>query len=121
MQLLVLVLNKVEVLNELLKTFVREGINGATIIDSTGMARALTSGGTEDLPLFGSLRFILNEGNPHNKTIFLVLEDDKVFTCIRCIRNVVGDLGKPDVGILFTVPVTYYEGIGIIKNNLKSY
>ena len=77
MQLLILVLNKSEVLDELLRTFVKEGINGATIIDSTGMARALTSGGNEDLPIFGSLRFIINEGNPHNKTIFIVLEMTK--------------------------------------------
>ncbi|HOJ09137.1 MAG TPA: hypothetical protein PK733_00900 [Clostridiales bacterium] len=111
MQLLVLVLNKVELLDELLKSFVSAGIKGATILDSMGMARALTSGGNEDIPIFGSLRLILNEGHPYNKTLFVVLKDDEVNICVRCIREVVGDLNKPDVGILFTVPVNFIEGL----------
>ena len=115
MQLLVLVLNKVELLDELLKSFLEAGIKGATIIDSVGMARALTSGGNENIPIFGSLKFIMNEGSPSNKTIFVVLEDNELKTCVECIRKVIGDINKPDVGILFTVPVNYFEGIGNIK------
>ncbi|NSW90762.1 MAG: hypothetical protein HPY74_08835 [Firmicutes bacterium] len=111
MQLLVFVLNKVELLDELLKNFVKAGIKGATILDSMGMARALISNGNENIPIFGSLRMILNEGHSSNKTLFVVLEDDQVNACIRCIRKVVGDLNQPDIGILFTVPVNYIEGI----------
>jgi len=119
MQLLVLVLNKVELLDELLKNFVKAGIKGATILDSMGMARALTSGGNEDIPIFGSLKLIMNEGHPFNKTLFIVLEDNQIDTCIRCIKKVVGDLNKPDVGILFTIPVNYFEGIGITKSKIN--
>lgn len=112
MKLLVFVLNKVELLDELLKKFVDSGIRGATIFDSTGMARALTSGGYDNIPIFGSLRLILNEGHPFNKTIFVVLEESQLDTCVNCIKEVVGDLSKPDAGILFTLPIDFIDGIG---------
>jgi nitrogen regulatory protein P-II 1 len=110
MQLLVLVLNKDELLDELLKEFVDSGIKGATIIDSMGMARALTSNNIGDVPIFGSLKLILNEGRPYNKTIFVALKDEQVDTCIECVKKVVGGLDKPDAGILFTLPINHIEG-----------
>jgi len=41
MYLFVLVLNRVELLEEILERLLRAGIPGATIIDSTGMGRTL--------------------------------------------------------------------------------
>ena len=40
MVLLTLVLNKTECLDEILHQFAENGINGATILDSTGMAHS---------------------------------------------------------------------------------
>ena len=39
MKLFVLILNRTEKLDDLMMTFVKEGICGATILESTGMAR----------------------------------------------------------------------------------
>ncbi|MFD3158610.1 hypothetical protein ACFIJ5_17430 [Haloimpatiens sp. FM7330] len=111
MQLLIVVLNKINYLEDILKEFNNCGIKGATVIDSTGMAKVLHSHHDEDPPMFGSLKMILNEKRPFNKTIFTVLKDTQVNTAIEAVRHVVGDLSKPDVGILFTLPVNYVEGI----------
>jgi nitrogen regulatory protein PII len=46
-----------------------------------------------------------------NKTIFVVLKDEQVLLAIDVIKRKVGDLNKPGVGILFTIPVNYVEGI----------
>ena len=54
MKLLVLILNKTEALEELLEAFVDNGIKGATIISSTGMAHAI--GDYHDGAFLGSLR-----------------------------------------------------------------
>lgn len=111
MKLLVFILNNDELLDDLLECFLDEGIRGATIVDSMGMASALTASGHDDhLPIFGSLRLMLNQGRPYNKTIFIALEDQQVKTCIKCIKNIVGELNKPDTGILFTIPIDYLEG-----------
>ena len=53
MQLLVLILKKVELLDSLLKELANGGVRGGTIVDGTGMAEALVN--MEDLPMFGVL------------------------------------------------------------------
>lgn len=111
MQLLVLVLNKVNRLDDLLLSFTKAGIKGATVLDSHGMAEVLIDHHKQDVPIFGSLRMLLNEKKPFNKTIFAVLNDSQVGVALTCIRQVVGDLSKPGVGIVFTVPVNYVEGM----------
>lgn len=109
MQMLVLVLNKTEVLEELLKSMTHNSINGATILESTGMAHALFA--KEDTAFLGSLRLLLDPEHEKNKTIFMVLKDDMVDTAIRVIENVVGDLSRPDTGVIFTMPVGRCVGI----------
>ncbi|HHV98348.1 MAG TPA: hypothetical protein GXX36_02040 [Clostridiaceae bacterium] len=118
MQLLIYVLNNEELLDDLLESFLEAGIKGATILESTGMARELASNGNHQIPIFGSLKLMLNEVRPHNRTIFVALEDEQVDTCIGCIKDVVGDLNKPDAGIVLTVPITRIEGIK--NNNIES-
>lgn len=110
MKLLVFILNNEELLDDLLQCFLEADIKGATILDSMGMARALTASQKNDIPIFGSLRVMLNQGHPSNKTIFVALKDEEVETCVQCIKGVVGSLDKPNTGILFTLPIDYLEG-----------
>ncbi|HHY83385.1 MAG TPA: hypothetical protein GX505_12035 [Clostridiales bacterium] len=110
MKLLVYVLNNDDLLDDLLQSFMKSGIKGATIIESMGMARVLTSHNNENIPLIGSLKLLLSGGCPFNKTIFVALKDEQVNTCIMAIKEVVGSLNEPDSGILFTLPIDYIEG-----------
>ncbi|MBU5439925.1 hypothetical protein KQI42_18100 [Tissierella sp. MSJ-40] len=111
MQMLIIVLNNLDKLDDLLMEFTNSSILGATIIDSMGMIRALADEHEKDLPLFGSLKMMLNENRPFNKTIFTVLPDEKIPIAMDCVRKVVGDLNKEGVGIMFTLPIKYVEGI----------
>ncbi|HBG16380.1 MAG TPA: hypothetical protein DDW93_06325 [Firmicutes bacterium] len=106
MQLLVFVLNKVDRLEDLLKELLNVGIKGATVLESTGMARVLH----DAIPIFGSLKMLVNQGYSYSKTVFVVLKDDQVKLAIDSLKQVVGDLYKPDVGILFTIPLNQVEG-----------
>ena len=112
LQVLFLVLNKVECLEGILENFMSEGIRGATVIESTGMARILNEVGS-NIPIFGSIRMVMDEKYPFNKTIFVVIEDNQLETAVSCIKKETGDMSKPDVGIIFTVPVGYVEGMNI--------
>jgi hypothetical protein len=109
MQMLVIVLNKVECLEELLTKFGKAKISGATILDSRGMAMELAE--HNDLRFIGSLRFLLEPQRKENKTIFMVIEEEKVATVSKIVNKVTGGLDKPNTGIIFTVPVKYMEGI----------
>ena len=106
MQLLVIVLNKVDRLEDLLKEFLKVGIKGATVLDSTGMARVLH----DTIPIFGSIKMLINEGYSYSKTLFVVLQEGQVELAINSLKQVVGDISQPDVGILFTIPISHVEG-----------
>lgn len=111
--MLIFVLNNVNHLEEILNEFTKSGIKGATVIDSTGMNRVLHSGYNDEVPLFGSLKILMNERRPFNKTIYTVIKDEQVETAISSIKKIVGDLSKPDVGIVFTIPVNFIEGFTV--------
>ncbi|CAM2906291.1 hypothetical protein HAHI6034_07405 [Hathewaya histolytica] len=111
MQMLVFVLNKIDLLDDIISELTKSGIRGATVIDSTGMATVLCESDHSEIPIFGSLKMLLNGSRPFNKTIFTVLKDDEVQIAIEAIKKVAGDLSKPNTGILFSLPVNFVEGI----------
>ena len=107
MQLLVYVLNQEEYLDEILSAFVEVGVKGATIIDSVGMGRILA----HDIPIFAGLRYLLEGNRPYNKTIFAVIEDEKLDEVIAVVEDICGSLDKPGTGLLFTLPVSRVKGL----------
>ncbi len=111
MQLLVLILKKYELMDELLKHLAKSGVKGATILDGTGMAEALVN--MEDLPMFGVLRRMLSEEEKEvSKVMLIVLQDEQVIETRTVIKDVIGDLREPNTGIMFSIPITYVEGLG---------
>ncbi len=108
MKLAVIVLNKVECLEELLETLYENGLHGATILDSHGMAHTLEE---EGLEFMFSLRRFLDPGHKESKTLFMVVEDDRLKDVSRVLNQVTGGLSQPDTGILFAVDVGYTEGL----------
>jgi nitrogen regulatory protein PII len=107
MKLLVLILNKVEKLEEVLEGFLEVGVTGATIIDSIGMGHVIS----EEVPIFAGLRFMFAGAKPHNKMIFSVITDDKEDPVITVLKKILGDLGQTGTGIVFTIPLGRVEGL----------
>lgn len=109
MQALFIIINHEEHFSNILEKFKEKGIRGGTILESQGMAQSLA-----DIdPSFSTnyLKVMLNQGRPYNKTIFLLLEDEKVEIAKECVREVVGSLDRENVGIMFTVEVSGFEGL----------
>lgn len=111
MKLILIVLNKVEKLDDFLEGLMDQGITGATILNSTGIVRELAKK-SNDYPIFASMRFLLNSDHQESKTIFMVLKDEQVEVVKKVIRDVIGDLSQPDTAVLFTLPVLSAEGVG---------
>lgn len=109
MKLMVIVLNKLDVLNFLLEDLSEAGITGATIINSTGMAKILAN---DDNSFIGaSLRALFETDRDDNRTILAVIRDEQLQTVRKVIHDVIGDLSKPNTGIFFTVPIDFVEGL----------
>lgn len=107
MKLLVLILNKVEKLEEVLEGFLEIGITGATIAETVGMGQILS----EEVPIFAGLRFMFAGAKPHNKMIFSVIKEDKEKPAIKLLKKILGDLDEPGTGIVFTIPIDRVDGL----------
>ena len=107
MKLLILILNKVEKLEEVLEGYLEIGITGATVIDSVGMGHILS----EEVPIFAGLRFMFAGTKPHNKTIISAIKDENEKPAIDILKKILGDLNQPGTGIIFTIPIDAEEGL----------
>lgn len=107
MQLVFIVLNKDELLEDLLTAFLEIGISGATIVDTVGMGRILQ----EDVPIFAGLRRLMGTTRPTNKTIFTVVNDDTMDELINLVESICGSFDEPGSGIIFSVPCSMVKGI----------
>lgn len=117
MHVLFLVLNATEYLDDILATFVDIGVKGATILDSQGMASAIASNLDRQVPLFGSLKSFLNNSRPYNKTVFAVIENKELLNeAIKAVENIVGDMSRPGIGLMFSIPVGKVYGL---RDNTK--
>lgn len=111
MQLLVLILKQVELVDELIKELAEAGVHGGTILDGTGMANTLAN--MDDLPMFGLLRRVLSdEERELSKVMLFVMKDEQAIEARTIIKKVTGGLAKPNTGIMFSIPITYVEGLG---------
>lgn len=108
MTLVVFVLNREELLDQVLEAYVEAGIVGATIVDSEGMGRYLTY----EVPLFSDFKEFMKGNKPYNKTIFSVVKDKAAIgRLVDLVEKVCGSLSSPGTGILFTVPVGICKGL----------
>ena len=111
MKLFVLVLNKINALEPLFEAMMKAGINGATVLDSTGMMRVLADDEHADFPMLALLRHVYSPERKASKTVFVVLEDRQVEKMTAIADKVTGGLDEPDTGIAFTVPVDFVKGL----------
>ncbi|HEY8444480.1 MAG TPA: hypothetical protein VIL24_06785 [Clostridia bacterium] len=110
MKLLILILKKIELLDEIFLRLAEAGFKGGTVVSGKGMAQTLAHLG-EDVPMFGGLRHILSgKSNYESEIVFLALKDEQLQTAKKIIRDVIGDLSAPNTGIMFAIDIEEVEG-----------
>ena len=108
MQALVLVLHKIEKLDDLLAALQKSGIAGGTIIESKGMLNTLKS---HDNFIIESLRIFLEDPRETSKTLFFILKNDEVEKAKQVIDDTLGRIDNPNTGIMFGVDLTFVAGL----------
>lgn len=110
MQLLILILKQIDLIDKILQQLAEEGIKGGTILEGSGMAKSLRD--LHDTPMFGMLRHLAEEdGFEESKVMMFVLDDNRAVVARNTIKKAV-DLRAANTGIMFSVPITYVEGLG---------
>lgn len=109
MQVIFVVLNKVDCLDDLLARLKKAGVTGGTIVDSTGMVKSIDE--SDESYLLGSLRLFLENPLPESKTIFFIVNDDQVELVRKTVDDAVGGINNPHTGIMFGIPISFADGL----------
>lgn len=105
------VLNNPSRLTELLKAWSDAGVSGATVVESTGLARTLGYL-QEDTPLFPSVASLTQGHKTYHRVIFAVVDAQvDIDTLLARTEEIVGDLDNPHTGIFAVLPVTTVKGL----------
>lgn len=108
MELVVIVLNKTDLLNDLLTQFMENDLAGATVVDSSGMGHIIAN----QFPMFSMFAELSEEREANSKTIFKVIDTvEERNKTVAILEEVCGDLEDPDTAIIFTLPVNFQKGI----------
>ncbi len=110
MQLIFIIMKQLDKTDDLMIALANAGIKGATIIESSGMAKVLYK--LESIPAVDILGHILNKENTNaSQTILIAVSDDMVDVVRKTAKDILGDLSIPNAGVIFGVPVSFSEGI----------
>lgn len=116
LELVVIVLNKIEYLTEILDGFVEEGLRGATVIDSSGMGHILAN----YIPFFARFADMEEENKKHSKTIFTVVDSAyERNKAVKVVEETIGDISQPDTAFIFSLPVNFVKGLNSRGGNDK--
>lgn len=108
MELMMIVLNKTDLLNELLTEFMDNDLSGATVIDSSGMGHIISN----QFPMFSMFAELDEEKEENSKTILKVVKSvEEREKAVAIVESITGDLSGPDSAIIIAVPVSYTKGI----------
>ena len=107
MQLLLIILYRENLLDEVLSALVEMEITRATVLDGTSMERVLS----EDVPIFAGLWETIGGGGGQTKTILASIPNRSLLESLVLLFQEVGvDFTDPEVGRLFSIPVDFYLG-----------
>lgn len=115
MYFILFVLHDISKMKELLHAWEEAGVKGITVLFSTGLGRIRQNFGLmEDFPLFPSMSDLLDriEDMDLSRTLFSVVDNDEIVENVhQFTQKVVGDLSKPNTGILIVLPVSKVYGL----------
>lgn len=112
MYLILFVLDDPDKLQDLLEAWEKAGSGGATVLVSTGMGRIRNNTIRDDIPLMPGLDDFYKRIEEFHRTLFTVVKDDSTLEkIVAATQDVVGDLNRPNTGILVVMPAAQVYGL----------
>jgi PTS system nitrogen regulatory IIA component len=105
MKLLHVVLYVEEFFYDILEFFIEQGIEGATILDSSGMGQYISN-----IPLFASFIGFMNENKNSSRTIMALIPESRLNEIVGGIEEITGDLEKKEGAMVIVTDVSFYKG-----------
>ncbi len=90
---------------DLLEFYIEEGVEGATVIESSGMGQYISN-----IPLFASFIGFMNEDKNRSRTILAMVPESRVNELIQGIERITGDLDTKQGAMVLVVDVAFSKG-----------
>ncbi len=110
----VVVLPDHNVFRKVMEVWDQRRVSGVTVLESAGLFKLKEAyARRDDLPLFPSLRHLMESGEYRHRTAFAVVDDGfDLDGLIQATEQAVGgDFDAPNTGMLFVMPVTRALGL----------
>jgi len=109
MLMLIMVLDDVSHLNDVLQAWEEAGVQGVTILESTGINRVMERKQADSA--YAGFSRLFASGRIGHQTLFAVIDGLEVAeAAVAATERVVGDLTQPSTGIMFAVPILQFWG-----------
>lgn len=105
MKLILIILYFEEFLHDILEYLLGQGIDGATILESSGMGRYIS-----DVPLFAEFIGFLQERKDKSKTIIALIPADKEKHIVQGLEDITGDMNSIQGAMFISIDVGFYKG-----------
>jgi hypothetical protein len=110
MYMLLMVLDDVTRRNEVLEAWIGAGVQGVTILESTGVNRVMPRRTAQ--PMFAGFSQVFGSSRVGHNTLFAIIDSpDIAEAAVKATETVLGDLNKPYTGIIFMLPVVKTWGM----------
>lgn len=115
--LLIVILDDLRLLPELLRTWKKIGVPGATILQSAGAYRTSTWLSRVGL---GAIDRLFEAEEVRRRTLMVAIEGDELLAqAIAEAERVVGGFDRPDSGLLLVLPVAQVKGLHKVQPKLR--
>ena len=104
-KLLIIILYESRYFDDIIELFIEMGIEGANVIESTGIRNLLTN-----IPLFSDFLNFLGERSDVSRTIMTLVHESEISGIVEGIEEIIGDLDKHSGAMLMALDVPFMKG-----------
>jgi nitrogen regulatory protein PII len=105
-KLFLVILDRPELVDELLTGFLDLGVPGATVIETRGMGSIIR----QEMPIFAGLASLFPE-NTGSRIVMSVMPEHLIDNVFALVEEVVGHLEQSNSAVCVTLPVDQFRGI----------
>jgi len=105
-RLFLIILDRAELIDDLLTGFLDIGVPGATVLESRGMGSIIR----KDMPIFAGLASLFPD-TTGSRVILSVMPEPLVDRVFELVEEVVGQIDQPNSAVCVTLPVDQFRGI----------
>ena len=105
MYMAMFVLNDSKKIDQILDGWSQVGVNGATLLESTGAYR-------RRMRIPGRYAYATTSKDETNTTLMAIVEkEDTINKCLEMTEKIIGNLDEPNTGVFSYWPLAYVKGI----------